>query len=176
MGKNIFHAGAAGARQTAKICNNMLLGILMAGTAETLALGVANGLDPKVLVRHREQELGPQLGRWSCITPGVMDNTPPAIGYSGGFGSDLMLKDLGLAQAACTPRRHPLGAAARNLYQLHSQNGQGGWIFPASLQLMSARPSRTGLSRYCIFPVTAFAWHKAHAGLPRATDGIWAGG
>src|SRR5690606_2153399 len=31
MGKNIFHAGAAGAGQVAKICNNMLLGILMAG-------------------------------------------------------------------------------------------------------------------------------------------------
>ena len=27
----------------------MLLGILMAGTSEALALGVANGLDPKVL-------------------------------------------------------------------------------------------------------------------------------
>src|SRR3546814_5478316 len=49
MGKNIFHAGPAGAGQVAKICNNMLLGILMAGTSEALALGVANGLDPKVL-------------------------------------------------------------------------------------------------------------------------------
>ena len=38
-----------GAGQTAKICNNMLLGIQMAGTAEALALGAANGLDPKVL-------------------------------------------------------------------------------------------------------------------------------
>ena len=47
MGKNIFHAGAAGAGQVAKICNNMLLGILMAGTSEALALGVANGLDPR---------------------------------------------------------------------------------------------------------------------------------
>src|SRR5699024_9975 len=46
MGSNIFHAGAAGAGQVAKICNNMLLGILMAGTSEALALGVANGLDP----------------------------------------------------------------------------------------------------------------------------------
>ncbi len=49
MGKNIFHAGPAGAGQVAKICNNMLLGILMAGTSEALALGVANRLDPKVL-------------------------------------------------------------------------------------------------------------------------------
>ncbi|MEX2326402.1 MAG: NAD(P)-binding domain-containing protein, partial [Pseudomonadales bacterium] len=34
MGKNIFHAGDAGAGQVAKICNNMLLSVLMAGTAE----------------------------------------------------------------------------------------------------------------------------------------------
>jgi 3-hydroxyisobutyrate dehydrogenase len=33
MGANIFHAGAVGAGQTAKICNNMLLGILMAAPA-----------------------------------------------------------------------------------------------------------------------------------------------
>lgn len=39
MGRNIFHAGDHGAGQVAKICNNMLLGILMAGTAEALALG-----------------------------------------------------------------------------------------------------------------------------------------
>ena len=46
MGANIFHAGGVGAGQTAKICNNMLLGILMVGTSEAIALGVANGLDP----------------------------------------------------------------------------------------------------------------------------------
>ena len=40
MGKNIFHAGEHGAGQVAKICNNMLLGILMAGTAEAIHLGV----------------------------------------------------------------------------------------------------------------------------------------
>ena len=39
MGKNIFHAGPTGAGQVAKGCNNMLLAILMAGTAEALALG-----------------------------------------------------------------------------------------------------------------------------------------
>ncbi|MGL4901353.1 MAG: NAD(P)-binding domain-containing protein, partial [Shewanella sp.] len=34
MGKNIFHAGGAGAGQIAKICNNMLLSVLMVGTSE----------------------------------------------------------------------------------------------------------------------------------------------
>ncbi|MBN4688764.1 NAD(P)-binding domain-containing protein, partial [Escherichia coli] len=36
MGKNIFHAGASGAGQLAKICNNMLLAVLMIGTSEAL--------------------------------------------------------------------------------------------------------------------------------------------
>ena len=62
MGANIFHAGAAGAGQTAKICNNMLLGILMIGTSEALALGVANGLDPKVLSEIMRRSSG---GNWA---------------------------------------------------------------------------------------------------------------
>ena len=49
MGKNIFHAGEHGAGQIAKVCNNMLLSVLMVGTSEALQLGLANGLDPKVL-------------------------------------------------------------------------------------------------------------------------------
>src|SRR5690606_22190167 len=93
MGKNIFHAGAAGAGQVAKICNNMLLGILMAGTSEALALGVANGLDPKVL----SDIIAKSSGRnWATELynpwPGVMDHAPASKGYAGGFGVDLMLK------------------------------------------------------------------------------------
>jgi 3-hydroxyisobutyrate dehydrogenase len=49
MGKNIFHVGASGAGQVAKLCNNMALGVIMAVTGEAIALGVAHGLDPKVL-------------------------------------------------------------------------------------------------------------------------------
>ena len=49
VGKNIFHAGPAGAGQVAKGCNNMLLAIHMIGTCEALEMGARNGLDPKVL-------------------------------------------------------------------------------------------------------------------------------
>src|SRR5690606_29525496 len=62
MGKNLFHAGAAGAGQAAKICNNMLLGILMIGTSEALALGLANKLDPKVLSEIMRRSSG---GNWA---------------------------------------------------------------------------------------------------------------
>ena len=49
MGDKTFYAGQAGAGQIAKLCNNMLLAIHMCGTAETIAMGVNNGLDPAVL-------------------------------------------------------------------------------------------------------------------------------
>ena len=129
MGKNIFHAGGHGAGQTAKICNNMLLGIQMIGTAEALALGVANGLDPHVLSDIMVKSSG---RNWSLELynpyPGVMENVPASRGYSGGFGVDLMLKDLGLATETALNAQAsiPLGEMARNLYALHSKAGAGG--------------------------------------------------
>ncbi|MDP1977181.1 3-hydroxyisobutyrate dehydrogenase [Undibacterium sp.] len=142
MGKNIFHAGENGAGQTAKICNNMLLGILMAGTAEALALGVANGLDPKVLSDIMSKSSG---RNWALELynpyPGVMENAPASRGYTGGFGVDLMLKDLGLATEAALGSQAsiPLGEAARNLYGIHSKAGAGGKDFSSILELLQKK-------------------------------------
>ena len=139
MGANIFHAGDAGAGQTAKICNNMLLGILMIGTSEALALGVANGLDPKVLSEIMRRSSG---GNWALEKynpmPGVMETSPASKSYAGGFGTDLMLKDLGLAQenAAAVKAATPLGGLARNLYAAHSLAGHGALDFSSVLKLV----------------------------------------
>jgi 3-hydroxyisobutyrate dehydrogenase len=139
MGANIFHAGAAGAGQTAKICNNMLLGILMIGTSEAIALGVANGLDPKVLSEIMRRSSG---GNWALEKynplPGVMETSPASKGYAGGFGTDLMLKDLGLAQenAAAVRASTPLGGLARNLYAAHSLAGHGALDFSSVIKLV----------------------------------------
>jgi 3-hydroxyisobutyrate dehydrogenase len=137
MGANVFHAGDAGAGQTAKICNNMLLGILMIGTAEAIALGVANGLDPKVLSEIMRRSSG---GNWALEKynplPGVMETAPASKGYAGGFGTDLMLKDLGLAQenAAAVRAATPLGGLARNLYAAHSLAGHGALDFSSVIK------------------------------------------
>jgi 3-hydroxyisobutyrate dehydrogenase len=139
MGANIFHAGDAGAGQTAKICNNMLLGILMIGTSEALALGVANGLDPKVLSEIMRRSSG---GNWALEKynpmPGVMETAPASKGYAGGFGTDLMLKDLGLAQenATAVKAATPLGGLARNLYAAHSLAGHGALDFSSVLKML----------------------------------------
>ena len=138
MGKNIFHAGPSGSGQTVKICNNMLLGILMIGTSEAIRLGVANGLDPKVV----SDVMAKSSGRnWTLEVynpcPGVADNVPASRDYTGGFGVDLMLKDLGLAveSAGASGASVPLGELARRLYDIHSKSGAGGLDFSSIYQL-----------------------------------------
>lgn len=138
MGKNIFHAGPSGAGQTVKVCNNMLLGILMIGTSEALRLGMANGMDPAVL----SEVMAKSSGRnWTLEVynpcPGVMDNVPASRDYAGGFGVDLMLKDLGLAveNALAVGANVPFGALARNLYDLHSKAGNGGLDFSSIFKM-----------------------------------------
>jgi len=138
MGKNIFHAGASGAGQTVKVCNNMLLGIQMLGTSEALRLGIANGLDPKVLSDIMSKSSG---RNWTLELynpcPGVMENVPSSKAYAGGFGVDLMLKDLGLAveNAQNLDASVPLGKLAQQLYESHSKAGNGQLDFSSVFNL-----------------------------------------
>ena len=69
--------------------------------------------------------------------PGVMEHAPASKSYAGGFGVDLMLKDLGLAAEAAlsTKSSTPLGELARNLYSMHSAQGNGGLDFSSILDL-----------------------------------------
>ena len=139
MGKNVFHAGGNGAGQVAKVCNNMLLAIHMIGSAEALNLGVSLGLDAGVLSDIMKQSSG---DNWSLQKynpmPGVMDSVPASHDYSGGFGTDLMLKDLGLAEEAALGAQTPipLGGLARQLYALHSAGGSGGLDFSSILRML----------------------------------------
>ncbi|MGF6414179.1 3-hydroxyisobutyrate dehydrogenase [Paraburkholderia sp. MM5482-R1] len=142
MGKNIVHCGDTGTGQVAKICNNLVLGISMAGVAEAMSLGEALGIDTKVL----GSIINTSTGRcWSSDTynpmPGVIETAPSSRGYTGGFGTDLMLKDLGLATDAARGVRQPvyLGALAQQLYQTMSANGAGRLDFSAVIKLYRSR-------------------------------------
>ena len=139
MGKNIVHCGGSGNGQVAKVANNMLLAISMIGTAEAMSLGVALGMDPKILASI----INTSSGRcWSAEVynpyPGVVDTAPAARGYSGGFGADLMLKDVGLATVAAQSVKQavPMGALAQQLYQTFSNQGHGSLDFSAIIQLL----------------------------------------
>ena len=137
MGRNIVHCGDVGTGQIAKICNNMLLGISMIGVSEAMALGDALGIDTRVLA----DVINSSTGRcWSSEVynpwPGIVETAPASRGYTGGFGAQLMLKDLGLATEAAQAVRQPviMGALAHQLYQAMSLRGEGGKDFSAIVE------------------------------------------
>lgn len=140
MGKNIVHCGGSGNGQVAKVANNMLLGISMIATAEAMSLGVSLGMDPKVLASI----INTSSGRcWSSEVynpyPGVVDTAPASRGYTGGFGVDLMLKDLGLATEAAQGVKQQvlMGSLAKQIYQTFSSQGKGNLDFSAIIQLQN---------------------------------------
>ena len=128
MGDKIFYAGESGSGQIAKLCNNMLLAVHMCGTAETLALGVNNGLDPVILSEIMKNSSG---GNWSLEKynpyPGVMKTAPASEDYSGGFLNTLMLKDLNLVSelALQSESSTPMGKLALQLYEEMKDQGFG---------------------------------------------------
>jgi 3-hydroxyisobutyrate dehydrogenase len=129
MGKKAVHCGAAGAGQSAKICNNMLLGISMIGTCEAFALAEKLGLSAQSLFDVVSTSSG---SCWSvntyCPVPGVGPQSPADNGYKPGFAAELMLKDLKLSQQAAesVSAQTPMGARATELYdQFVAGKGKG---------------------------------------------------
>ncbi|HLZ81953.1 MAG TPA: 3-hydroxyisobutyrate dehydrogenase [Caulobacteraceae bacterium] len=142
MARAVIHAGAAGAGQAAKICNNMLLGISMLGVCEAFALAEKLGLDPLRFFDIASKSSGQC---WSLTSyspwPGPVPSAPSNRGYEGGFLTSLMSKDLKLAQeaAAKAGATTPLGSQAQALYALFETLGYGQKDFSAVLQLMRGR-------------------------------------
>lgn len=139
MGKNIVHTGPNGAGQTAKICNNMLSGICMIGTTEALALGIANGLDPKTLSDIMRTSSGTNFALQRLNPyPGVMPEVPSSHDYKGGFRLDFQLKDMLLAVQLANESKTlaTLGAVASNLFALHCQNGYAALDYSSIMLMM----------------------------------------
>jgi len=132
MAGNVRPLKGIGNGQVAKICNNMMLGIQMIGTAEAYNMGEKLGMDAKDLASI----VNISSGRcWSSDTynpvPGVIPGVPSNNNWEGGFGAALMLKDLGLAQDAAksVEAPTPLGAMARDIYTELCDKGYGGKDF-----------------------------------------------
>ena len=145
MGKTIVHAGAAGAGQAAKICNNMLAGISMLAVSEALALARRLGLDSRKFFEIASKSSGQCWALTSYSPePGLVPSAPSNRDYEGGFASELMLKDLRLAQQAAITGQSPtpLGAAAAALYAVHCANGRGRLDFSSIILLLDPSRSR----------------------------------
>jgi 3-hydroxyisobutyrate dehydrogenase len=139
MGKRIVHCGGAGAGQAAKICNNMILGISMAGVCEAFVLAEKLGLSHQALFDVASTASGQC---WSlntyCPVPGPVPTSPANNNYKPGFATALMLKDLKLAQEAASAAGAvtPLGAHAAHLYETFSKQGHDGEDFSAIINAL----------------------------------------
>ncbi len=130
MGQKAVHCGDSGAGQAAKICNNMILGITMAGTCEAFALADKLGLDRQKMFDVVSTSSGYS---WSmnayCPAPGVGPTSPADNDYKPGFAAELMLKDLRLSQQAAeaADADTPMGERATELYStfVEDENGLG---------------------------------------------------
>jgi 3-hydroxyisobutyrate dehydrogenase len=139
MGKRIVHCGGMGAGQAAKICNNMILGISMAGVCEAFVLAERLGLSHQALFDVASTSSGQCWSLSSyCPVPGPVPNSPANNGYQPGFSAALMLKDLRLAQEAAlaSGAATPLGAEVAQLYALFDKLGQSESDFSAIITLL----------------------------------------
>lgn len=137
MGANVLHVGGAGAGQTSKLVNNMILGINLAAACEGVALAERLGLDPQVLFDVVTRSSGDS---WAIRTwypsPGVVESAASNRDWVPGFSTSLLVKDLGLALRA--------GAAV------------GGSLQTATLvhQLFSAHAAADGAALDCSSLIT----------------------
>lgn len=140
MGAKAVLCGEAGAGQSAKICNNMILGISMIAVCEAFNLADRLGLSRDAMFEVASTSSGQC---WSlntyCPAPGVGPKTPADNDYKPGFAAELMLKDLRLSQqaAGAAGAATPMGAAATALYEAFVAEGGMGKDFSAMILRMA---------------------------------------
>ena len=143
MGNKAVLCGEAGAGQSVKICNNMILGVTMIATCESIALGDKLGLNREKLFEVLSTSSG---ASWTVNTyfpaPDIGPKSPADNNYEPGFAAELMVKDLGLSQEAAedVDADTPMGAAALALYKKFVEDEDGlGRDFSAMLPRFSSR-------------------------------------
>ncbi|XP_037928506.1 probable 3-hydroxyisobutyrate dehydrogenase, mitochondrial [Teleopsis dalmanni] len=139
MGKRITHCGDYGMGQAAKICNNMMLGISMIGVSEAMNLAIRLGLNPQTFA----DIINSSTGRcWASElynpVPGITATAPANNDYKGGFSTDLITKDLGLASGVATASNTPipLGGMAHQIYRTLKSKGLGNKDFSVVYDFM----------------------------------------
>jgi len=142
MGARIIHCGGPGLGQAAKICNNLMLGVTMAATAEAFALAERLGLSERALFDVASVSSGQS---WSltryCPVAGLTSSSPANEGYRAGFQTKLMLKDLRLAEEAAAREglKTPMASSAARLYADHEKAGGGTEDFSGVIKTLRGR-------------------------------------
>jgi 3-hydroxyisobutyrate dehydrogenase len=146
IGKKLVHCGSAGAGQAAKICNNMMLAISMIGVGEAFVLAEKLGLSHQALFDVASTSSGQCWALTSyCPVPGPVPASPANNSYKPGFASNLMVKDLTLAQdaAKASGAATPLGKHAQEIYKAFDAAGHGGVDFSGIIQHVRSLAGKT---------------------------------
>jgi 3-hydroxyisobutyrate dehydrogenase len=134
MGANIIHVGAVGSGEVAKLCNNLIAGVAAVAVSEAFRIAEGFGVDAKVLTDVISKSSG---NTWvmerAHPVPGLVPRAASSRDYEGGFMTDLMAKDLGLAVSAARDLRVPVvvAPAAQQILRLASSHGLGRKDFTA---------------------------------------------
>ncbi|BBE21921.1 3-hydroxyisobutyrate dehydrogenase [Arthrobacter sp. MN05-02] len=129
MAKNVIPTGGATTGQAAKICNNLMLLINLASTAEGAVLADRLGLDKQVFWDIASVSSGDSwaLRTWYPM-PGVVETAASNNDFAPTFTTELANKDIGLALAAARDTDTPLeiGEHVQQLFQRLIDQGEGG--------------------------------------------------
>ncbi|WP_154605026.1 MULTISPECIES: 3-hydroxyisobutyrate dehydrogenase [Arthrobacter] len=129
MAANIIPTGGATTGQAAKICNNLMLFINLASTAEGAVLADRLGLDKQVFWDIASVSSGDSwaLRTWYPLA-GVVPTSAANHDFAPSFTAELANKDIGLAIAAARSTDTPLeiGEHVQQLFQRLIDQGEGG--------------------------------------------------
>lgn len=133
IGKKIYFVGEdAGAGDSVKLVNNLLLGANMVAVSEALALGVKAGLDPKIMYEIISQSSGSSYALTAKYANFIAKGN-----FNPGFTIDLQYKDLQLAVDTAKSFKMPLimGNVAQQMYEISRSKGFGAEDISAVLKL-----------------------------------------
>jgi 3-hydroxyisobutyrate dehydrogenase len=129
MASNIIPTGGATTGQAAKICNNLMLFINLASTAEGAVLADRLGLDKQVFWDIASVSSGDSwaLRTWYPV-PGVVSTAASNNSFAPTFTTELANKDIGLAISAAEDTGTPLviGRHVQQLFQQLIDAGESG--------------------------------------------------
>ena len=114
--------------EVAKLCNNLIAGVVMVAVSEAFRIAEGFGVDPKILTEVISHSSGATwVMEHGHPVPGIVPKAAANRDYAPGFMTDLMVKDLGLAVDAARQLRLPVVVtpAAQQLLRLASAHGFG---------------------------------------------------
>ncbi|HEU5198959.1 MAG TPA: NAD(P)-binding domain-containing protein [Ktedonobacterales bacterium] len=131
--EKIFYVGPSGAGEVVKLANNVLCGVIAAGTAEALVMGVKAGVSTEMLAKIIGVSSGGSTQLNAVFPIRVFNGS-----FEPGFMTDLLWKDLGLALDLGAQNSTPLELTAltRALFERTREAGYGRADYTAFTKLL----------------------------------------